>query len=310
MPIIRTMSSMLCTRISALAITSILITACGGNPPPPLTPRGEPYRQPVSRVPEAIQIGTIPTTPPPKVQGESAIVIDVSSGRVLYAKNADQTRPVASTQKIITALCVLDTGDIDKRVTISASDGACEPTKIGLKPGETYSRRELLKVLMVKSANDVARALARDVGGSQEGFSALMNEKCASLGMRKSHFLNPNGLPLPGQYSTARDMAIAARAAYRSPLLRSYTSTKSFNFIFNDGRTIEVENTNKLLKTVPYCDGLKTGTTNAAGRCLVASGSLNGRAVIVVVLKSNTSNIWKDSAKLLAWALERPAAGS
>ncbi|RYD22957.1 MAG: D-alanyl-D-alanine carboxypeptidase, partial [Verrucomicrobiaceae bacterium] len=226
------------------------------------------------------------------------------------AKNADAPRAVASTQKIITALCVLDAGNIDKAVNIESSDGACEPTKLGLKAGETYSRRELLKVLMVKSANDVARCLARDVGGDQESFAALMNQKCASLGMRNSHFRNPHGLTEPGQYSTARDMAIAARAAYRSPLIRSYTATKAFTFRFNDGRTRLLENTNKVLKTLPYCDGLKTGTTNASGRCLVSSGSLNGRSVIVVVLKSNTPNIWSDSTKLLRWALERPTAAS
>jgi D-alanyl-D-alanine carboxypeptidase (penicillin-binding protein 5/6) len=255
-------------------------------------------------------VAVIPPTAPPKIVGESAIVVYVLSGRVLYVKNADLPRAVASTQKIITALCVLDAGDIDKPVTIEAIDGACEPTKLNLKPGEIYSRRELLKVLMIKSANDVARALARDVAGNQESFAAFMNRKSASLGMRNSYFLNPNGLPLPGQYSTARDMAIAARAAYHSPLIRSYTATKAFTFRFNDGRTREIENTNKLLKSVPYCDGLKTGTTNESGRCLVASGSLNGRSVIVVVLHSNTPNIWSDSAKLLAWALERPAPGS
>jgi D-alanyl-D-alanine carboxypeptidase (penicillin-binding protein 5/6) len=253
------------------------------------------------------RVGTIPPTAPPPIAAESAIVIDVVSGRVLYAKNADSPRAVASTQKIVTALCILDAGNIDKPITIQPSDMACEPTHLGLKTGDTYSRRELTKVLMVKSANDVARALARDVGGSQEGFSDLMNQKARSLGMRNSNFINPNGLPQPGQYSTARDMAIAARAAYRSPLIRSFTATKVFDFQFNDGRTRRIENTNRLLKTVPYCDGLKTGTTNAAGRCLVASGSLNGRSVISVVLKSNTPNVWKDSSKLLAWALERPA---
>jgi D-alanyl-D-alanine carboxypeptidase (penicillin-binding protein 5/6) len=92
--------------------------------------------------------------------------------------------------------------------------------------------------------------------------------------------------------------------------LRSYGAIKTFTFRFNDGRVRELENTNKLLKTVPYCDGLKTGTANAAGRCLVSSGSLNGRSVIVVVLKSNSPNIWTDSSKLLRWALERPLAGA
>jgi D-alanyl-D-alanine carboxypeptidase (penicillin-binding protein 5/6) len=124
--------------------------------------------------------------------------------------------------------------------------------------------------------------------------------------MRNSWFKNPHGLTEPGQYSTARDMAIAARAAYRSPLIRSYTATKAFTFTFNDGHTRVLENTNKVLKTLPYCDGMKTGTTNASGRCLVSTGALNGRAVIVVVLKSGTPHIWTDSTKLLRWALESP----
>ncbi|GAA5118302.1 D-alanyl-D-alanine carboxypeptidase [Luteolibacter yonseiensis] len=303
------MSRLSCVHLAALAFTAALISSCGGNPPPPISRAGQ--NLPSEQKPGApVHVAAIPQTPPPPIAAESAIVIDVASGRVLYAKNADSPRAVASTQKIITALCVLDAGDIDKPVTIQPSDTACEPTKLNLKSGDVYTRRELTKALMVKSANDVARSLARDVGGSQEGFSDLMNQKAASLGMRNSHFINPNGLPQAGQYSTARDMAIAARAAYRSPLIRSFTATKSMTFRFNDGRTRELENTNKLLKTVPYCDGLKTGTTNAAGRCLVASGSLNGRSVITVVLKSNTPNIWKDSSKLLAWALERPASGS
>lgn len=295
-------------RTAMFAVLAAMITSCGGNPPSRPN-RAEPVRQPVSRVPEQpVRVAAIPNTPPPPIVGQSAIVVDVASGRVLYAKNADLPRAVASTQKIITALCVLDAGNIDKPVTIESTDANCEPTKLGLKPGEIYTRRDLLKVLMVKSANDVGRTLARDVGGSQEGFSDLMNRKCAALGMRNSHFKNPHGLTEPGQYSTARDMAIAARAAYRSPLLRSYAATKAFTFRFNDGRTRLLENTNKVLKTLPYCDGMKTGTTNASGRCLVSTGSLNGRSVIVVVLKSTTPHIWTDSSKLLRWALERPNA--
>ncbi|MEX1114127.1 MAG: D-alanyl-D-alanine carboxypeptidase family protein [Akkermansiaceae bacterium] len=304
------MSRLFCVHFTALAFTTALITSCGGNPPPPLNPKAARSVQPVSTAQEPVRIAAIPMTPPPPIVGESAIVIDVVSGRVLYAKNADMPRAVASTQKILTALCVLDAGNIDKSIRIEATDSACEPTKLGIKAGDTYSRRDMLKVLMVKSANDVARSLARDVGGSQENFAAMMNQKATSLGMRNSNFRNPHGLTEPGQYSTARDMAIAARAIYRSPLIRSYTTTKAYTFRFNDGRTRLLENTNKVLKTLPYCDGLKTGTTNASGRCLVASGSLNGRSVIVVVLKSNTPNIWTDSTKLLRWSLERPAAGA
>ena len=293
---------MIFLRPLALGLFAILtITSCGGNPPP--RPSGN--RQNVG---EAVRVAAIPRTPPPPVAAESVLVVDLASGRNLYAKNADSVRPVASTQKIITALCVLDAGNIDKPVVISAYDTACEPTKLYLKPGERYTRRELLKVLMVKSANDAGRALARDVAGSQENFSALMNRKAASLGMRNSHFLNPHGLPAEGQFSTARDIAIASRAAWRSQTIHSFTSLKKTTFRHSDGRVKTLENTNRLLKTIPYCDGLKTGTTNLAGRCLVSSGTLNGRSAIVVALKSNSANIWKDSEKLLRWALERPAA--
>ncbi|MGD7652841.1 MAG: D-alanyl-D-alanine carboxypeptidase family protein [Verrucomicrobiales bacterium] len=293
-------------RALAFLLSVVLLSSCGNSEPP----RSAAYQQqPVSRNEQPIRTATIPPTAPPSTYAQSVIVIDIPSGRVLYTKNADQRRAVASTQKLITAMCVLDAGNLDKPVRIEKSDTDCEPTKLYLKPGEVYSRRELLKVLLVKSANDVARALARDVGGSQQGFASLMNRKCRQLGMRNSHFVNPHGLTEPGQYSTARDMAIAARAAYRSPIVRSYTSTKSFRFRYNDGRTKLLENTNKVLERLSYCTGMKTGTTNASGRCLVASGSLNGRSVIAVVLKSNTPHIWDDSTKLLRWALERPRPG-
>lgn len=292
-------------RLLGLLALSTLLSACG-NPSRPQRPVSQ-AAAPALRA-ETVRTASIPLTAPPQVAAESAIVIDPQTGRVLYAKNADQRRPVASTQKLMTALVTMDTGNIDKPVTITASDTQCEPTKLYLKAGEVHSRRELLKVLMVKSANDVGRALARDIGGSQDGFADMMNRKAADLGMRNSRFLNPHGLPQDGQYSTARDIAIASRAAWRSGTIRSMTALKSTTFRHSDGRVKTLENTNKLLTRVPYCDGLKTGTTNAAGRCLVSSGTLNGRSAIVVVLKSNTANIWNDSEKLLRWALEKPAA--
>ncbi|MGB6221613.1 D-alanyl-D-alanine carboxypeptidase family protein [Haloferula sp.] len=288
---------------SAMAMA---MTSCGGGETGRY-PNDTRLSQPTANAP--VRVGTIPRQAPPQVYGESAIVIDAYSGRVLYAKNADQIRPVASTQKIVTALTVISAGNVNKPVVIQSSDTQCEPTKLYVSPGQTYTRQELMKALMVKSGNDVARALARDVGGSQEGFSAMMNRKAASLGMRNSRFINPNGLPAQGQYSTARDIAIASRAAYNVPLIRSWAETKAYTFRFSNGRTKLLTNTNKLLKRVPYCDGMKTGTTNAAGRCLVATGELNGRAAIVVVLKSNSTHIWNDSEKLLRWALERPEGG-
>jgi len=252
----------------------------------------------------------LPSTAPPTVFAESAIVVDAMTGRILAAKNADQARAVASTQKLMTALLVMEAGSLDKVVTVQAVDGRVEPTILDIRPGETYTRRELLRVIMVKSANDAAMALARDVGGSKEAFALQMTERARSLGMTNSQFKNPHGLTEPGQYSSARDLSILARKVYQFPFLRECMRTRKFTFVYNDGRTKVLESTNKVLTRVPYATGMKTGTTNAAGRCLVSSGSLNGRVVIAVVLKSNTAHVWDDSEKLLRWALETPGVAS
>jgi D-alanyl-D-alanine carboxypeptidase (penicillin-binding protein 5/6) len=287
----------------ALPLAALLIGCGGGQSPSTVqVPRSQSAQPIQSTLPPA----GIPAVQPPKVFGESAIVIDAHSGHVLYAKNADQRRPVASTQKLITALVSLDAGGLNDRITIRPVDTQCEPTKLYLRAGETYTRGELLKALIVRSGNDISRAIAREAAGSESQFSAAMNRKARSLGMRNSNFVTSNGLPAPGQYSTARDIAIAARAAYRNPAIRSWAQVKKYTFNYDDGRTKTLKNTNKVLDRVSYCNGLKTGTTNAAGRCLVSSWSHNGRSVISVVLKSNSSHIWDDSEKLLRWALESP----
>jgi D-alanyl-D-alanine carboxypeptidase (penicillin-binding protein 5/6) len=117
--------------------------------------------------------------------------------------------------------------------------------------------------------------------------------------------VNPNGLPIPDQYSTARDLAIIARAAYANPTIRSIVCLPRLVFRYASGRTRELENTNKVLKRLPYCNGMKTGYTEAAGHCLIASGNLPGRDVIVVVLGDSSSGIWQDASALLSWGLKR-----
>ena len=240
---------------------------------------------------------------PPDVHGTSAILVDVRSGRVLYNKNSREPRAVASTQKLLTALIVAEDGDLAKLVTIMPQDTAVSPTKLYLKPGQKYSRQELLNALLVKSANDVACALARDNAGSIEQFAVKMNARAREMGASASNFINPNGLPVEGQHSTARDMAIIARNAYNNMVIRRIVATKSFEFRFADGRVRELVNTNRVLRTVPFCNGMKTGYTDAAGHCLVASGQGNGRDVIAVVLGSSKSDVWTDSRQLLEWGL-------
>lgn len=240
---------------------------------------------------------------PPAVHGEAAILVDVRSGRVLYNKNSRTPRAVASTQKLLTALIVAESGNLWEMVTIKPSDTTAAPTKLYLKAGQKYSRFELLQALLVRSANDVACALARDNAGSVEAFAAKMNSRAKQLGANASHFVNPNGLPAESQHSTARDMAIIARNAYAHPVLRRIVATKSFEFHFADGRVRELVNTNRVLRTFPFCTGMKTGYTDAAGHCLVSSGQNNGRDVIAVVLGSNKKHVYDDSQKLLEWGL-------
>jgi D-alanyl-D-alanine carboxypeptidase (penicillin-binding protein 5/6) len=240
---------------------------------------------------------------PPQVRAASAIVLDVGNGTILHEVNADRPRPVASTQKLLTALIIAEAGNLDEPVRVATPDTWAEPTMLYIKPGEVYTRRRLLEVLLVKSMNDVARCLARDNAGSVEAFAFKMNARAQQLGMNNSHFVNPNGLPTPGQYSTARDMAKVAAAAYRNPLIRSIVRVKELVWRYNDGRVKRFTNTNRVLKNYALCNGMKTGYTEASGFCLISSASNGARDVIAVVLGDGRESIWIDSYRLLAWGL-------
>lgn len=264
---------------------------------------------PVFAPPVAPPTGLLPTAPVPAIAAKAAVVLDAITGRVLAAKNPDEHRAVASTQKILTALVTLESGPLSDPVTVVEADTKVEPSKVYILTGETYTRVALVKALMVKSGNDVAKALARDVAGSESAFVARMNSKASALGMRNSLFKNPHGLTEEGQYSSARDIATLARAAFQSPLIRDFVRTKSYTFTRPNGKTKTLTNTNQLLTKVSYCTGMKTGTTRASGRCLVSTGELNGRSVIIVVLgASSEPELYKDSEALMRWSLERETA--
>ena len=239
----------------------------------------------------------------PKTSAASVIVVDANTGKILYEKNADQIRPPASTQKLLTALIVAESGFLDRPVTVQPIDTMADPVKLNIKAGDTYQRIDLLRALLVKSPNDVARCLARDNAGSIETFAEVMNRRAQELGAVHSRFVNPNGLPVPGQYSSARDLALIARAAYANPTIRSIVCLPQLVFRYANGRTRELENTNKLLRRLPYCNGMKTGYTDAAGKCLIASGARLGKDVIVVVLGDSSSRVWRDASVLLSWGL-------
>lgn len=243
-----------------------------------------------------------PATPAPQPKCAAVCVIDPYNGNVLYGYNANTRRQVASTQKIITALCVCDTKDLDKIVTIKASDRLAPPIRLNLRAGEQYSRRDLLQAMLTGSFNDVAVSLARDCAGSVSAFVERMNARAKRMRMFNTHFANPNGLPAQ-QYSTAYDMALAACYAYNNRTIRSMINIPAYEFRRNNGSVRMIRSTNRLIYTHPWVHGMKTGYTNLAGKCLISCGSHNGRAVIVVVLGSTSRKIWGESLKYLRWAL-------
>jgi D-alanyl-D-alanine carboxypeptidase (penicillin-binding protein 5/6) len=240
---------------------------------------------------------------PPAVSARSVVLFDANSGKVLFKKNPDERRPVASTQKLLTALIVANSGDLSEMVTIKEIDEDVEPTKLYARPGQQYSRNQLLHALLIKSCNDIARALARDNSGSLPAFAARMNATMRNLGGSDSNFVNPNGLPSDAQFSTARDMARVARAVYRNPTLREIIKTKYYDFRFTNGKTVTLKNTNRVLRHYSFCNGMKTGYTEKAHHCLISSGSYNGRDVIAIVLDSTKGRVWDESLSLLAYGL-------
>lgn len=226
------------------------------------------------------------------VSAQSAIVLDASTGRILYEKNADKQSLIASTTKIMTALVVCEQCNVLDRVRIPKAAVGIEGSSMYLQEGEILTVQELLYGLMLHSGNDAAVALAIYCGGTVEGFAQLMNDKAHTLGLNGSHFVNPHGLDSPGHYSTARDMARLTAYAMSNPIFAQTVSTKTVTV----GQRC-LRNHNKLLWQVEGAEGVKTGYTKAAGRILVSSAVRNGRRLIVVTI--NDPNDWQDHAKLL-----------
>jgi len=225
----------------------------------------------------------------------AAIVIDANSGEVLYDKRADSPRYPASVTKVMTLYLTFEALSegrlkLTDRVTMSPRAAAQAPTKIGISPGDSLSVDEAIKAMTVKSANDVAVAMAERLAGSESRFAALMTLRGQELGMRNSRFVNASGLPDSRQISSARDLAILSRATMRDfPQYYSYFSVKGFYFRGN-----YVKGHNRLLDSMEGFDGLKTGYTNASGFNLAGSAVRDGRRLIAVVL-GGPSTAWRDN---------------
>jgi D-alanyl-D-alanine carboxypeptidase (penicillin-binding protein 5/6) len=228
----------------------------------------------------------------------------MQSGGFLYEKNPDELQYPASTTKILTALLVIESGELDKLVTVEVADTKVEPSALQIKPGEQFPRRHLLYALLLKSANDVAMCLARDNAGSVAAFADRMTERARQLGATNSHFTNPHGLHDLHHFTTAHDLGKISLAAMKNPVFREIVATPEA-WLLKGEQFVQLRNHNKLLWKFPGCTGLKTGFTRAAQQTLVSSATRGGREVISVVLRTNKTGIWADSTTLLGYGFER-----
>ncbi|MBC7230110.1 MAG: D-alanyl-D-alanine carboxypeptidase [Actinobacteria bacterium] len=237
----------------------------------------------------------------PDIPAAAAALLDPGTGDMLYLKNADQSLPMASTTKIMTALLALERASPGDTVTVSETASAVGESSAWLEKGETLTVEQLTYAVLVQSANDAAAALAEHVAGSQEAFVGLMNEKAADLGLANTHFSNPHGLDAAGHHTSARDLANLAAAAMRNPEFRKIVSTRTFQLPWPGHPGPRVfENHNKLLKLYPYATGIKTGYTAKAGKCLVASAEKDGRELISVILNGGES-YWDQTIALMEY---------
>ena len=232
----------------------------------------------------------------------AAVLIDLSSGTVLYEKEPDTPMPIASITKVMTLLLTfeaIEAGKVSLQDTVPVSDHAYNMggSQIWLEPGETFTLDEMVKAICVSSANDAAVAVAEFIGGSEPAFAELMNQKAAQLGMTNTAFKNACGLDEAGHLSTARDVAIMSRE-----MLLNHPRITDYTTIWMDtlrGGQTQLLNTNKLLKRYQGVTGLKTGTTSGAGVCISASASRDGLDLLAVVLGAASSNERFDSATAL-----------
>ncbi len=234
---------------------------------------------------------------------EAAVLMEMKTGKILWARNRNLPLPPASTAKILTALVVLERSRPGEMVTIPVAATLSKGSTVQLQGGERVSIQNLLYALLVHSANDAAVALAGHTAGSVKKFAALMNQKARSLGALQSSFLNATGLPQKGQVTTARDLAVITRAAMMKPEFRKIVATKSYLWTSAKWQG-ELQNSNALLGSYNGAIGVKTGHTLEAGFCLVAAAERGHEGYIAVVLRSQQKAVWQDAAAILDYAFK------
>lgn len=243
---------------------------------------------------------------PPEIVGKSAILVDNTTGQVLYEKNSRQRVYPASVTKTLTAIIALEKGNLTDTVVVPPEASDIEGSAIGMKAGERLSLEDLLYSLLLNSGNDSAVAIACHIGGSASGFIDLMNKKALELGAKDSHFNNSNGLPDEDHYTTAYDFSLITRFAMQNPEFRKIvsTTTKNISRDVPEAQTFLL-NHNKLLWNYEGSIGVKTGYTTQAGQCLAAAAVRQDREFITIVFDSEGDNIWSDTTSLLDYGFNQ-----
>lgn len=238
----------------------------------------------------------------PKINSLRAIIYDRDSKRILYGKCENERCAMASTTKIMTAIIVIENGNLNETVEISSKSANTGGSRLGLKKGDKIKKIDLLYGLLMCSGNDAAVALAENISGSVEEFAILMNNKVKELKLVNTNFVTPHGLDQPEHYTTAYELAKLTDYALTNKLFADIVNTK--NYVVNiNGFQKNIHNTNELLGVLEGVNGVKTGFTNGAGRCLVTSASRSNMNIICVVLGADTKKIrTSDSVKLIEYA--------
>ena len=240
----------------------------------------------------------------PKINARAAIIYDRTTKQIIWGKNENEKRAMASTTKIMTALVVLENSNLSDVVTISKKAAGTGGSRLKISAGDKITINDLLYGLMLRSGNDAAVALAEYVGGSIEGFANLMNKKAKELGLNNTNFVTPHGLDNEKHYTTAYELAVLTDYALNNETFAKIVNTKSTSININ-GNSRNIYNTNELLGYMQGVNGVKTGFTNGAGRCLVTSCTRDNNQIITIVLGCDTKKQrTSDSSKLIEYAFK------
>ncbi len=255
-----------------------------------------------AEVPVAIRPGDVL----PNVTARSAVVMEAATGKILYSRDMDERRYPASTTKIMTLIVALENGNLDDIVTVSDNAAKTEGSTLWLEPGEQIKLSDLLYGMMLISGNDATVAVAEHIAGSVDAFARMMTAKAHEIGATDTSFVNSSGLPDDRHYTTAHDLALIAAYGYRNPKFEEIVSTKEKQIPWaKHVENRELRNENRMLWLYDGGNGVKTGYTDAAGRCLVAAAKRDGVQLITVVLDS--LYMWNDSIAMLDYGFHQVA---